>query len=81
MYTKWCTLKCILNIIEMWGYFEKARFGKELTALGWRFYKHGGGHDHWTNGKEFESIPRHNEIKENLARKILKTAMNNSPKE
>jgi mRNA interferase HicA len=47
---------------------------RELTKLGWYFKRHGGKHDLWTNGIEEEPIPRHNEINELLAKKILKTA-------
>jgi len=46
-----------------------------------RFPRYRGDHDHWTNGKIFESVPRHAEINENLARKILRTAKNNPPQE
>jgi mRNA interferase HicA len=53
---------------------KKRELERKLKALGWRFSKHGGDHDHWTNGTEFESVPRHAEINENLAKKILKTA-------
>jgi mRNA interferase HicA len=52
---------------------------RQLKELGWRFSHHGGEHDRWTNGKEQESVPRHKEIKEYLARKILKKAKDNPP--
>lgn len=58
---------------------KKRDLEKQLSELGWWFDSHGGSHDHWTNGKIFECVPRHKEIKENLAKKILKTAKNNSP--
>jgi mRNA interferase HicA len=45
-----------------------------LQELGWWFSHHGGEHDRWTNGKEQESVPRHKEIGEYLAKKILKKA-------
>ena len=60
---------------------KKRDLEKKLKALGWRFCKHGGDHDHWTNGKEFESVPRHVEVNENLAKKILKAAKINPGKE
>jgi mRNA interferase HicA len=59
---------------------KKRDLEKQLRKLGWYFSKHGGEHDHWTNGKEFESVPRHSEINENLARKILRTAKNYPPR-
>lgn len=54
---------------------------RQLKDLGWWFSHHGGEHDRWTNGKEQESIPRHKEIKEYLAKKILKKAKDNPPQE
>jgi mRNA interferase HicA len=53
---------------------------KELKDAGWWFLKHGGNHDTWTNGHEIEQIPRHSEIGENLARKIIKRVQANPPK-
>lgn len=50
-----------------------------MKDLGWWFLRHGSNHDVWTNGKETEPIPRHNEVNELLAKKILKKAKN-SPK-
>lgn len=52
---------------------------KSLSALGWKFARHGGNHDIWSNGEEFEAIPRHNEINEYLAKKILRKAKDNPP--
>ena len=45
---------------------------KMLERNGWYFKRSGGGHDIYTNGQECETIPRHREIKENLARAIIK---------
>lgn len=39
---------------------------------GWYFKRSGGNHDIYTNGIDTEAIPRHNEIKENLAKAIIK---------
>ena len=47
---------------------------KELEKLGWRFKREGANHEIWTNGSIDEQIPRHREINENLAKKILRTA-------
>jgi mRNA interferase HicA len=58
---------------------KRRQLEKCLSELGWWFVSHGGAHDHWTNGKICESVPRHSEINENLARKIIKTARNNPP--
>ena len=46
----------------------------ELTRLRWWLKRHGSKHDLWTNGEDEETIPRHNEINELLAKKILRTA-------
>jgi mRNA interferase HicA len=53
---------------------KKRDLEKTLERLGWYFLRHGGNHDRWTNGKETEEIPRHREIAEILAKKIIKTA-------
>ncbi len=53
---------------------------KALKKKGWSFLRHGGSHDIWTNGEIFESIPRHTEINELLAKKILKQAESNPKK-
>jgi mRNA interferase HicA len=45
-----------------------------LKTMGWEFKRHGGKHDVWTNGEIEEMIPRHNEIAERLAQKILRNA-------
>lgn len=49
---------------------------KDLIKLfeknGWYFKRSGGNHDLYTNGNEVEVIPRHSEIKENLAKAIIK---------
>jgi mRNA interferase HicA len=46
----------------------------QLRELGWVFLRHGGNHDVWTDGERLEYVPRHVEINENLARKILRKA-------
>ena len=53
---------------------KKRELEKRLKELGWNFLKHGGKHDIWTNGKQQTQVPRHAEVKENLARSILKMA-------
>ena len=45
---------------------------KLLERNGWVLQRHGANHDVYTNGKAFETIPRHREIKENLAKAIIK---------
>ncbi|MHC1771873.1 MAG: type II toxin-antitoxin system HicA family toxin [Flexilinea sp.] len=43
-----------------------------LEKNGWFFKRSGGNHDIYTNGKEQETIPRHNDIDEDLAKTIIK---------
>ena len=45
---------------------------KKLEENGFVFERHGGGHDIYVKGKVKETIPRHREINEILARAILK---------
>ena len=49
---------------------------KELIKLleknGWRFKRHGANHDVYVKGNERESIVRHREMDEMLARAIIK---------
>lgn len=45
---------------------------KLLEKNGWYIKRNGGNHDLYTNGKQTESIPRHPDINERLARSIIK---------
>jgi mRNA interferase HicA len=47
---------------------------RRLAGCGWRFLRHGGSHDVWTDGEREEAIPRHREINERLAAAILRRA-------
>lgn len=47
---------------------------KTLVKIGWWFLRHGGSHDIWTNGVDIQAIPRHSEIDNFVARKILRQA-------
>ena len=51
---------------------KRADLEKLLRKNGWRPIRHGGNHDIWTNGRDHETIPRHAEISENLAKAIIK---------
>ena len=42
-----------------------------LRRAGWWLLRHGGRHDVWTDGEREMVIPRHREINERLARKLL----------
>lgn len=43
-----------------------------LEKNGWKFKRHGSNHDIYTKGCERESVPRHREIDEDLAKAIIK---------
>lgn len=45
---------------------------KYLESKGFRFKRHGGNHDVYMRGKDVEEVPRHKEIAEILAKKIIK---------
>lgn len=44
---------------------------RNLRRLGWYLKRQGSKHEVWTNGRLTESVPRHQEVKEPLARQIL----------
>lgn len=48
---------------------------KKLKLLGWWKLREGSRHEVWTNGNIQEQIPRHREIDEILAKKIIRTAL------
>ena len=45
---------------------------KLLERNGWYLKRNGGNHDLYTNGIKIEPIPRHPDIKERLAKDIIK---------
>lgn len=45
---------------------------KLLEKNGWYLKRNGGSHDIYTNGTKMETLPRHKEIKETLAKAIIK---------
>jgi mRNA interferase HicA len=56
---------------------KRTEIEKKLHKLGWYLKRHGGNHDIWTNGEMFEPVPRHPEIAEMFAKKIMKKALQN----
>lgn len=67
-YTYTCTIALV----------KRRELEVRLRSLGWVFARHGGRHDVWTDGERLEYVPRHAEVSEALARKILEKAA--SPK-
>lgn len=51
---------------------KRRDFIKKLEDGGFVFERHGSGHDIYTRGSEQETVPRHNEINEKLAKAILR---------
>ena len=45
---------------------------KKLESIGFEFERNGGSHDIYKKGKDKETIPRHTEVNEKLAKAILK---------
>ena len=45
---------------------------KKLQQAGFQFERHGADHDIYRRGSDIEEVPRHREVNERLARKILK---------
>ena len=58
---------------------KKQDLERALTLLGWWMKREGSNHEIWTNGEDVEPVPRHKEINEILAKKILRVAKNNPP--
>lgn len=56
---------------------KKRDLEKELESLGWWLKRQGGNHEIWTNGENTEPVPRHREINESLAKKIIEMAKRN----
>jgi len=53
-------------------YIKRKDLIRKLEKNGWWLKRIGGNHDIYTNGKNLEPIPRHNEINEELAKAIIK---------
>jgi predicted RNA binding protein YcfA (HicA-like mRNA interferase family) len=68
-----------LAIVPAYGYgiaVKRQELEAALRALGWYFLKHGGSDDLWAHSTKKRKlvVPRHKEIKEHLARSILRQA-------
>lgn len=51
---------------------KRKDFIKLLEQNGWYLAREGANHSIYTDGKKVESVPRHNEINENLVKAIVK---------
>ncbi|MFH1831081.1 MAG: type II toxin-antitoxin system HicA family toxin [Pseudomonadota bacterium] len=54
---------------------------RALMGFGWHLLRQGGQHEIWTDGEICIAIPRHREIAESTARRILRKAQLNSVSE
>ena len=45
---------------------------KKLEQAGFKFVRHGGNHDIYKRGYDEETVPRHREIDERLAKAIIR---------
>ncbi len=58
---------------------KRRELEQQLREMGWIFSRHGNKHDIWTNGASEIAVPRHHEINEYTAKKILRDAGENKP--
>lgn len=68
------TLVANVRVYVYVRHVKRRELEARLRDLGWAFLRNGGSHDVWSDGERFEYVPRHAEINENLARKILRKA-------
>jgi len=54
------------------GVMKRRELIKKLENNGWWMRDDKGPHTTYTNGKDYESIPRHTEVNERLAKAIIK---------
>jgi mRNA interferase HicA len=73
-----CTM--LVNPIFKKIFMKKNILEKMLKDFGWYLLRQGSNHEIWTNGEITEPIPRHREINEILAKKIIKKAFQNRVK-
>jgi YcfA-like protein. len=68
-----CIILLDINIIYIVGFIMKTiELIKLLEKNGWVFKRHGANHDIYIKGNERESIVRHRETDEELAKTIIK---------
>ncbi len=56
---------------------KKQKLEKQLKSYGWYKYGEGRNHEKWTNSEIKTTVPRHPDINEITAKKILKLAKRN----
>lgn len=57
---------------ELRDLVQRKKLEKLFKQNGWRFVRHGGNHDIWTNGNGKTQIPRHAKIDDGLAKGLIK---------
>lgn len=63
-------MRIIIAVRREWN--ENERPYQAIRKQWWTFKRHGADHDVYAKGTERESIPRHKEIKKNLAKSIIR---------
>lgn len=56
---------------------KRRKLIKSIEDNGWYFDHHGTNHDIYTNGKQYEPIPRHPDVNEQTAKDIIKRTKKN----
>ncbi len=51
---------------------KRRDFERLIKVAGFNFKEHGGNHDTWKRGIETIQVPRHKELNEKLAKRILR---------
>ncbi len=51
---------------------QRFKLERKFKKNGWYLLRHGANHDIWTDGKKIEKLPRHPQIKESLARGLIR---------
>jgi len=59
---------------------KKRELARKLGSYGWWDTGEGGKHEKWTNGSEFQPVPRGSDVNEITAKAIIKLAKNNPGK-
>jgi mRNA interferase HicA len=67
---------CAVHLYVYTCAVKRRELERRLRAAGWKLIRHGGNHDIWgmESGEAREPVPRHDEIAEQLAKKILRKA-------
>ena len=73
-FSRFCILTIYTIIVYILGeeHLKYRDLVKMLRKAGFRLERHGGDHDVYRRGNDIESVPRHKEINELLAKHIIR---------